>query len=186
LRELVSFTQIHRLVSPLYVAVTNAGDTTAYDVRIELRLPGRDRAIIVIDGYGYPRVPVRKHGAFDFPSRRAQEVGERHDVWVEEVGDSWVVEALTEKVQPKGTHWFQDPFFVGSYASQEIAAEVVVFADNLSQPHHQTLTIRFASTSRTVDLEEIMKLEIERFRSSPEHQQFLRGQGLDKPDATEP
>lgn len=60
-RELTKFTQVNRLVTPLYIAISNSGSVTANDVRIEMSFPHRNREIIVIDEYNYPKIPVAQY-----------------------------------------------------------------------------------------------------------------------------
>ena len=84
------------------------------------------------------------------------------------------MEARSDKVQPKSTHWFISPFYIGADQSGDVNMEVTIFSDNLAEPEKQTLVVEMRSEHRSADLKEILKLEHERFRASPEWQKLRR------------
>ena len=90
------------------------------------------------------------------------------DVHVKRVAESWLVSARTEKVQAKSTEWFSSPFYLGAESSRDLEARALLFADNLTAPHEQTLTIPVDATPESVTLDRILELEEDRFTNSPE------------------
>ena len=104
----------------------------------------------------------------------------RYDVEVDDIGNFWIVEARAHKVQPKGIHWFRDPFYVGGLVICNITIAVTIFSDQLQIPTQKQLFVRAQSEQRKVDLEGIKQLERERILASPEYQQFIQTQKRSK------
>lgn len=173
-RQLVIYTYYARLLSPLYLAVNNNGSSTAHDVRIEIKVDTEDKKIFVFDDEFYPDVPKRKYDPV-FETRYSLSNGTSHyDTQARSIGNQWLVEARAEKVQPKSTHWFKSPFYIGADRNGEVLMQAMIFCDNLSEPEKQTLAVEIQSERRSADLNAILKLENERFRSSPEWQRLRR------------
>ncbi|MBA7533709.1 hypothetical protein ES705_25952 [subsurface metagenome] len=175
-RELVEYTRKTKLVSPIHVAIENSGPSTAGDVRIEMKIDKAGGNVIVIDSYEYPEIPESEYKKFPFSPGIMNKIPVNYDVIVSDIGDSWIVEARVDKVQPKATHWFQDPFYLGSYQNCEVIIDITIFCDNLNIPKSQQLTVTVKAEQRKANLEDIVKLERERFRSSPEYQRYIRTQ----------
>jgi hypothetical protein len=173
-RELVHFMRISKLVSPLYLAIQNSGTATAHDVRLELKIQKFSGLVVAMDSYDYPDVPRREYNTLDLSGRIGPRNPITYDTEVSDIGDFWVVEAQTQKVQSKATCWFRDPFFVGSFASREVPMDITLFSDQLQVPVQQRLFVRIQTDSRTVDLDAVLELERERLRASPEYQRFIQ------------
>lgn len=173
-KDLVKFTKVSRLVSPLSIVVCNSGVTTAQDVRIEMKISKKDKSIFVLDYYKYPSLPVRERNTFDLASQSVARATIRCDVNVSSVGDFWIVEARADKVQPKAYYWFEFPFYLGGTQSCQVPIEITIYSDELSTPKQQELLVSVQSEQKSVDLEGVIELEKERFRSSEEFQKILR------------
>ena len=172
---------VSRLVAPFYLAVANDGEVTAHDVRLELTVPGPIQGIKVIDSYDYPSPPRKEYELYDLIHSSRATVN--YDVYAELVGTVWIVKARAEKVQPKATHWFKAPFYLGSTVSQELELSLSIYADNLEKPHQQILKIRCEAEERKADLETILELERERYRSSPKFKRLLEEHGTGDKDS---
>ncbi len=172
-RELVTYTTVSKLVSPLYLAITNTSDYTAHDVRLEIKLPGESEEIVALDYYNYPEIPESEHRIWELETRGVGQLVSDSEITVRSIGGEWLVEAQIDKVQPKATHWIEDPFYLGAGKSQEIELDVSVFADNLPEPHRQKLHVRIEADKREVDLDGILKLETERLMSDPKYCRFV-------------
>ena len=179
-RDLVKFTKIHRLVSPLFIAISNNSSVTAHDVRMEIHLPSPDDSVSVMDNHDYPNVPKSHSDSFYLATMHTSPTSKSYDLEASKIGDKWVIEGRADKVQAKATHWFQDPFFVGSFISQTIEVQITSFADNLEYPHRQSLTIQFKSRTREANLDIIFELESERYRSSQEYKNMTKKKKLRK------
>jgi hypothetical protein len=160
LRELVAFTHARCLVLPVWFALHNAGDVTAQDVRIELRVNGATAGVHVLDRDQYPEEPVAEINHFAI-------VPPRHD-WsspqfrVEQRHGVWIIEGSTAKVQPKATVWFADPVYIGAETSRTVDVETTIYADNLAVPIQQRLQLQIESSTSDVTLLDILGLERER------------------------
>jgi Schlafen, AlbA_2 len=177
-RELAAFTRAYQFHDPLYLAVTNAGTATAHDLRIETVVRGADKGVSVMDENTFPDVPRARHDLIF----RVSNLPARYDTSVERVDNAWVIQARADKVQPTATVWFRDPFYVGATASQTLRLEVTVCADNLPAPHRQVLEVPVQSSSRTVDLDDILEMEHARVAATPGYKQFMRDQGFGESD----
>lgn len=175
-RELVKYTKVSRLVSPLYIAVENTGSSTAQDVRLEMKIDKAGGNVVVIDTNEFPDVPKREYNTFVLSTPSLAMATMTCVVEVSDIVDYWVVEARADKVQPKASYWFSDPFYIGALLSCAVPIEISIFSDELSTPKQQKLLVNVQSEQRKVDLEGILELERERFRSSPEFKRFMRMQ----------
>lgn len=172
-KKLARFTKVTRLVSPLWLAVSNRGEEVALDVRLEISITGADDGVLALDEYDYPDVPQKEYDLLSMQTPRAV-THFNADVHVKRVAESWLVSARTEKVQAKSTEWFSSPFYLGAESSRDLEARALLFADNLTAPHEQTLTIPVDATPESVTLDRILELEEERFVNSPAHRAFLK------------
>ena len=161
-------------MSPLYIAVGNSGSATAQDVRLEMKIDKAGENVVVISPYEYPDVPKREYNTFFLPTRTAVGAAVTYDFKVGDIGNFWVVEARADKVQPKATYWFSDPFYVGSLQSCQVHVGISIFSDEMSTPKQQQLVVNVQTEQRKVDLEGILELEAERFRSSPEFKRLMQ------------
>jgi hypothetical protein len=174
-RKLVSFTVADRLVTPLYLAIRNSGQTTAQDVRIAIAVAGADTGIVLMDDEEFPTIPQPEYDIASFsPNPPVRDF----DVRVTRAQNTWIVEGRVDKVQPEATAWLRHPVYIGAHQSVLVTLEVAVFADNLPTPHRQSLSVRVESASRAVTLAEILELEEQRFGASPGHRAVLRKYGL--------
>lgn len=184
LRELVRFTCHYHLLSPVYLAVRNSGRATAQDVRVEAHIAAADAGVVIVGADDFPGVPKREH---QLTPVRFQTRGAPADVDAQRVQNTWLIQARVGKVQPAATAWLRDPFYLGARADVEVKLDIVVYADNLREPHRQALNIPVRSSTQPSALEDILELEKKRFASSSSHRAFLLRHGLvEAPDPIDP
>lgn len=171
-RELVTYTKARTQLQPVHLAIANVSEVTAIDVRLEIEIDDVDNCLSLLDRYDYPPIPSRRHETTSYIERINRQDPE-YDISVMRIGTNWLISGKIEKVQPRATHWFQHPFFIGSSASKEIALGLSVFADNLGKPHTQLLQIQCDVEHLQIDLAGVEKLEHERFISSPTYKRLL-------------
>lgn len=165
-RDLVEYTQISRIVSPLFFAITNLSEITAHDVRLEIKISGKE-GVVAMDGYDFPNVPKSETGLWE--RTRFARSPLKFQVDVRKIGSEWVAQAQIDKVQPKSTYWFGDPLYLGALVSRDVELDILVFGDNLPEPHQQKLLVHIDAEKRKVDLDEILQLERERLKSDPRY-----------------
>jgi hypothetical protein len=170
-RELVQYTKLHRFAQPVYFAVSNSGSTTAFDVQLQVTVQGAEEGVCVLDSEDFPDPPKAEYNLW---GSRVPPVLHRAEVTARRMNGHWLVEARAPKVQPKATHWFGDPVYIGGPQTRELELSVLVFADNLQEPHRQVLTLRVEATSERTDLDRILQLEDERFQGSEGFRRLLR------------
>jgi len=172
-RELVDYTRVANLVTPIYLAIENSGSGIATDVRVQIRLSDVAGSAFAIDTYDYPEVPEAR-SSYLFSTARSYPIEFPSDeVTVQSVRDAWLIEARADKVQAKATYWFHDPLYIGNTVSGELQLELTTFSDQLSDPVEQILTIGVSTTEKIVDLDGIKALEAKRFRESPEFRRIM-------------
>lgn len=175
-RELAQFTKVDRLVQPIWLAISNQGTSAAFDVRIEVSIPGLNGAITVLGADAYPGVPrMQTHPMY--MTMQPQAVRRAASLQVHRIGGDWTASARVEKVQPKFTKLLDDPIYLGTDLSTEILCSVTAYADNLPAPHCQVLTVSAETSRRSVSLQDILELERERFGDSPAFKQFMEDHG---------
>ncbi|MEO6331689.1 MAG: ATP-binding protein [Gemmatimonadaceae bacterium] len=174
-RELASFTKANRLLTPVHLAISNSGGTTAHDIRLEIVVPCVHDGITVLDSDDFPSVPQRE---YDLLRMRMPSQARSPDIVARRVQDTWLIQAGADKVQPASAVWFHDSIYVGASRTTQVVFEATVFADNLATPHRQSLQLSVVASSESVTLERILELEADRFSRSPGHLAFLREHGL--------
>lgn len=173
-RKLTNFTTWFALLTPINLAIENSGPLVANDVRLEIEIADPQKVIRAIDEDEYPDVPKRSYSsAFDAVNRQVQNVGITHDLTVKHLPELWFVEANVEKVQPKSIAWIESSLFLGVVESVNILLKTTLFADNLSDPIKKEFIIKAEAVHRKVSLDDIIEIEKERFKNSPEFQKFM-------------
>jgi len=158
-RELASYAQISRMVSPLFLAINNLSEITAHDLRLEIKIPGESESVVAMDGYGFPDVPK---GQTNLLVNRFVGPPPQYEITVRKMGSKWLAQARINKVQPKSTFWIEAPLYLGALVSRDVELDIAVFGDNLPEPHHEKLIVRIEAEKRQVDLKGIVSLERER------------------------
>ncbi len=172
-REIVNYTRVTKLVTSLYIAVCNSGSSVAQDVRLEIKIDKAGGNVVAIDPYDYPELPNMGYDRLDFRPVISEKTFVS-EVAVNDIDDSWIIEARADKIQPKATYWFQDSFYLGSFESCEIPLNITIFCDDLSIPKSKQLNVSVLTKHKQASLEDILELERERFLSTPEGQRYLQ------------
>ncbi len=173
-RKLVKFTSLNRLLAPINFAIKNSSSVVAKDVRVELKIKDQENILKALDEYHMPDVPKSSYSAFDHMNYQVQNVGVSHELTVKRISDYWLIETGVEKVQPQSTEWIYSYLYIGAIKSVDFAIEASIFSDNLPEPITKRLLIKITSENRQVDLQDIKKLESERFRNSAEYKKFVK------------
>ncbi len=175
-RELVDFMRAIHLLRKLSFAITNSGDVLASDVRLVVEIDDLAKTLRLCRDDQMPQPPQpRMGGPFGYPGYLNDTVTP-DDLDVKRTNAGWRIECRFGKIQPKDTVYFGWNIYIGSYESQNTALNMKIFADNLSQPVAMQSQITFAVEDRNVELEDIEKMEFERFRNTPEGQELLKGE----------
>ncbi|MDD5772767.1 MAG: ATP-binding protein [bacterium] len=169
-RELSEYTKIYNTVSTVQFAIKNNGTVVAKEVKLEIKIEDPENKLVLLDSHNFPKRPKSSYD----PLSAIYNKPRKHDISVKKISNYWLIEGTINKVQPKGNEWFQSNLFIGAIESLSLQLSCNLFADNLPNPIIKTLNIQISAEHRTVDLEEILELENERFLSSDEGKEFLK------------
>lgn len=164
-RELAWYTITHQLCTRFELAVRNQSSSVAHDVRVELTV-ALDR-VLLLDEESWPELPDRSWDRLMPRHRRILLKGET-EVKVKRLDDRWLLDVAVEKVQPMATAWVRGGFYAGRTETGSIHLAGTVAADNLPQPMPVNLDIHVAAERRPIDLDELLKIERQRYLASPE------------------
>ena len=170
-RELAAFTRITQLMKPVSFAVMNRGGVSAHDVRLVFEVDDPEDRYVFEDSSNFPEPPERQHEIrplIDVLSTRT-----KYDVSVERTSGTWRVECSFGKIQPQDTVRLADDLYAGAHRSGTLDIKGQLFADNLSRPRPATFALRIEVDERTVSLDEIKTMELERYCSTPEGREML-------------
>ena len=165
-RDLIAYTYLRHLVNKISFSMTNAGDVTALDVRLVFDIPDTDDVFTLLDCDDFPEPPKAHYDHYGMASMPS--VHARDTLSVRRIGDTWRVQCLFGKIQPKDTVWLDDDLLIGAAKSIDLTVQAKIFADNLGQPLSAQCLLKFEVEYRDVTLEECEALEFERFRNTPE------------------
>ena len=174
-RELAAFTKQNRLYSPINFAIKNTGSSVAMDVRLDIRIQDPEKIIKAIDDGSILTKPKSSYSNI-YPSFYPQmnNIQKTQYLSVNRVSDYWLIEAGVEKVQPKSVTWLENCLFLGVLKSIEFPMETSIYSDNLPEPSNKTLIVKGKSECRDVNLKDIEELEMDRYKNSPEYEEFLK------------
>jgi len=166
-RELARYTIAHHAYKPFQFAVVNDSATVARDVRIELSTPANKT--LLLDDVSWPKLPPKDWDVLktmNLPMKDEVEIEARH------LDERWIVDITVEKVQPHSTAWVKGFLYIGRQETGDIVLSGTVSADNLPKPQPVSLTVHASTEAKTIDLEQLLRVETERFLASPEGQRW--------------
>lgn len=155
-RDLAEYIKVIKSVGEIDFSVTNHGDVTANDVRIEIKLEDPKGVLILYSNQQLPSSPEKD--LMRNLALSAQFLGSPEDITVQSIKGSWLISASFGKIQPKSTVWSESSLFVGAKEAGHIEFPVLTFADNLPEPCKTMLTIDINTSSETLDLEKLLEL----------------------------
>lgn len=94
-----------------------------------------------------------------------------HDV--SRAGTTWTIGCRFGKIQPHDTIKLANNLYAASTVNGPFPLEGKIYADNISRPVAVRLALNFTEESRAVSLDEIERLEFERFAATPEGKRLL-------------
>lgn len=173
-RDLVDYTVQHNLISPLSFAITNSGPSVAQDVRFEIKI--KHESAKVTKKQRRLKKPKRTYGSSleNIYSDISQPEPGDVTIDIDKITNYWLIEYRISKIQPKQTLWLEPDLYIGIRETVNILLTTTCFSDNLPTPFEKQLTISNTATIIEVDLKDIKKIEIERFKNSEEFKNFQK------------
>lgn len=172
-RELIYYTAIVALLTPINFAIQNHGSVVANDVRVEIDISDPQNIFRAMDEYEMPDIPELSYSIHNRVALQIQNQRTSYDLTVERVSDHWLINASAKKVQPKSIAWIEGRLFLGAIDSAELKLETTIYADNLPEPIKKEFLITTKSDHRAVSLDDIIEIERERFIKSDKYKRFL-------------
>ncbi len=159
--QLANYVCFHKLVRMLRLAVTNAGEVPATDVRIEISIANGQRFGIV-DRSDVPKRPKRRESFLlgsaieDLELRPA--LRNAGGVDIDRNDHHTKIEIECGSLQPGRKVW-TDTFFMGIGRSGEINMTGYLFAANLPRPKEFLLSINATITETVMTVDDLLSLD---------------------------
>lgn len=170
-RELTRFTQIVNFVRPLSLALRNSSSVSAHDVRMIFEIEDVENRLLFMDEHQFPRAPKARYDLMFVPPPVLSAV--ECDVDVSRVGSTWRIQCLFGKIQPHDTVKLSSDLYVGSMESGLVSLDGKLYADNIGHPVPARLDLTIETRTKEASLEDIERLEYERFAQTPEGKRLL-------------
>jgi hypothetical protein len=170
-RELTTFMQISTFVRPLSLALHNSSSVSAHDVRLVFEIEDVDNRFLFMDEHQLPRAPKARNDLMFVqpPAMSAMD----YDVDVSRTGTTWRIQCLFGKIQPRDTVRLSSDLYVGSRESGLVSVDGKLYADNIGHPVPARLDLTFETRTKEASLEDIERMEYERFAQTPEGKRLL-------------
>jgi len=172
-RELVTYTFLDRLFTPINFAIKNTGSSVANDVRVRIKIQDPKNIIKALDENDIPKIPKSSYSNLHNLNYKVQGIGTPHDPTVKRISNYWFIETGVEKVQPQSIAWIENCLYIGAMETIEFCIESSIFSDNLPEPTTKRLFIKINSEERDAPLDTIKELESDRFKKSDEYKKLL-------------
>lgn len=152
-RQRAVFIRDFARVQPLRLAVTNFGNATAHDVKLEVHISSSD--LYVHDEYNKPTCPNLNPL---LPVTIANgELPLKYDVSVETVQNGWRVIAEFGKCQPKQTIITSSKLYIGASSSCEVILNSRLFSDELLDPVESSLVVRITVKREKLSMDYLLR-----------------------------
>jgi hypothetical protein len=174
-RELAKFISLRNLLRRVSFSVNNAGEVTAHDVRVVFDVPDASNVFCFMEHSEVPDPPTIRSEFIATRIHNFVRPNVKSRVEVQRMGDVWHIECFFGKVQPKGTARLAEDLYIGSFETMQLSVETKIFADNLSRPLNGPLEFRFEVENREATMEDVKRLEFERYSQTPEGREELEG-----------
>jgi len=159
-REVAAYCHRHQNFQPMQLAVTNTGEVSAEDVRIEFHLPTSPGLEMLEEwemNRDFPQKDYDRMDSLSISSAIAAGISKRDgDVAIVRDSDSLMLEVEYRKIQP-GRTVLTDKFYVACRQSGTVALAGKVFSKNLPQPVDVELSIEFNVSPEEVERERFLE-----------------------------
>ena len=171
LRQLARYTVTHHICKPFQFAVVNDSDAVAHDVRVELSTPVSQ--VFLLDDDSWPELPQRSWDPW-IPRPMNVRFKKEAEIVAKPLDERWIVDIIVEKVQPHSTAWVKGFLYIGRRETGDIVLAGTVSADNLPKPQPVSLAIHVSAEARSIDPNDLLRMEWERYLASPEGQRWQK------------
>jgi len=148
-RELLHYAAFHARHKPVGIAITNASNVTAYDVRITLTIPDPKRDVLI--ALDAPAPPER------LATSKPKSKPPKHFFTIHRTRQAWQLTTRIPKVQPHTTDYVPTPFYLGAKRTITLTITATIAADNLPAPLTKALFVRITSRKQTMTLRAALK-----------------------------
>lgn len=138
------------LLQPVGVVVHNQSRVAAVNAVLTLRFPSS--GVFAVDGGSFPAEP----STMRVPALGG--LGPQSSVTATRYGDHYEVRVELGTIPPGLSAWAEEPFFLGSRESMELAVAVTISAENVPEPIRQCGTLEILTEQRDADIAKIIEL----------------------------
>lgn len=155
-RKLVGHICATVLCKRLGFVISNSGDVTATDVRVELRISPSET--ILFDEASWPERPTRE-SVMRIPRIRTR-FNSKSEVSIVQVEDRHIVEIWAAKVQPGSKEWIDGVLYVGLKNEGEVVLEGSLTADNIGNPQPVRLSVACSTRTERVGWKQVVESQL--------------------------
>jgi hypothetical protein len=135
--DLAEYLWARSLVRPVGISAFNSSSNVAENVRIVLKLPRQDTAIVVSEDE-LPPEPSE-----DYMNNQLRDIKPASPscLTVRALKSHWEIEFKMGSIQPKAQAWATEPIYLGTAQPQTLDFETTVYADNIGEPQKSKLSL---------------------------------------------
>jgi hypothetical protein len=164
-REYEKYVRTLALVHPIGFVLHNQSNFLAQNVHLEIH-GNSEENITIFDLDSVPDKPVKMD--MDKLSRSIKSIhAQKIQTKIKFYDSQWTISVDVGNVQPQQKIWTKEPFFVGCKSSASLKMEVLIYADNLPEPHKEDLAIQF-------EVREAPTLDINKLELFPASHDFIK------------
>lgn len=154
-RELVEYYQMEKSNS-LSFSIKNNSTKAIPNIKIEL-LIGRKYSFRIIEKLKpLPHEDIQLKSIQQITEEKAK-ANQIKSIYVKELNDSFLIEVIFEKVQPKQTVFCTENIFIAANDSFETEIDVMIYADNIPEPIKKKLEISCNVKKEETTLESLIE-----------------------------
>lgn len=174
-RDLIKCVSFSEFTTAINFGIHNIGDVSVTNVKAEIKCNRKNGNVFVFDRDDIPEPPNMIR---DITANFHRHFKNTLDIHVQEVGQDWIAETTLDRLHSKDTHWFKDGIYVGSLENCTLELDVTLFSEEIIDPIRQKLLLEIESKTINATLDEIDKMQYNKFLASPEGKKFLLEYGL--------
>jgi hypothetical protein len=151
-REYAAYLTDDRGLMPIWFYAENAGEVVANDVRLEGQLDDAERLFTLRDATRMRQRPRKETFPYIPTGFTASALS------VEQTPDGWIIHGSFGKLQPKQVLVARSCLFVGARHTGMATLDVKMFADNLTSPKREEMSVHVLATHRALSFQDLCDL----------------------------
>lgn len=164
-KDMVLYYHVLKKSTELAFLLRNDSSSVVTDIRVELYVPKKEGVFSFFEANRFPSYPRSHFNPLQNIKPLAVQLSDakkRKSIELQDLGDSFRIEIMFEKAQPKQTIYSSEVIYLASNQSFSEKIIATIYADNVPAPIKQELTVSCDVTRRDGSLEQIEKIHQEK------------------------